>query len=101
MAPANAERDGVKALTSPRVNNRHRKHHGEHKRDASSGKQTNPNLPGRNTTAIFVIAALGYQSSARYAATRTHRRTSLIRRGSVLGVRSVSFRQNLLRCLPD
>jgi hypothetical protein len=39
MAPANAERDGVKALTSPRVNNRHRKHHGEHISDASSSQQ--------------------------------------------------------------
>jgi len=39
MAPANAERDGVKALTSPRGNNRHRKHHGEHISDASSGQR--------------------------------------------------------------
>ena len=39
MAPANAERDGVKALTTPRVNNRHRKHHGEHISDASSGQR--------------------------------------------------------------
>ncbi|MDT5334081.1 MAG: hypothetical protein QOF31_5378 [Mycobacterium sp.] len=73
MAPANAERDGVKALTSPRVNNRHRKHHGQYKSDASSGNNTNPSLPGRNTIAAFVIAALRYQSPARYAASCTQR----------------------------